>query len=391
VLLAVMVFYVAISAVRVYARRYDLFLPDYVRWTFTPASSPAGPKHIFVMIADHWEPDYDVARAHRWTERYRQMASRHRDSSGRPPQHTWFYPGEQDSPEILALLRDMTVAGYGEVELHYHHNYDTEETLRDKLNDAIALFQQYGFLKTIRGDTKFAFVHGNFGLDDSIGDGFCGVPTELKLLRELGCFADFSFPSVYRTSQPNIVNAIYAAKDDPAPKSYAERLPLSRLSDGSADLMMFEGPLVFAPTLNVRRLLLDLDDGNIHAAMPASAERVARWLRANIHVPERPDWIFVKMWAHGVSTKEDEEEVVGPRFEEMLTEFERAYNDGTRYVLHYITAREAYNLAMSASRGASGQPDQYIDIGIAPLAMSAPSTMWMMNIDETRIVSPPQT
>jgi hypothetical protein len=100
--------------------------------------------------------------------------------------------------------------------------------------------------------------------------------------------------------------------------------------------------------------------------MPASAERVERWVRANVHVPERPDWIFIKLWAHGVSTPDDQEAVLGPRFDEMLTELERHYNDGTRYVLHYITAREAYNLAIAASRGAAGLPAQYTDAGIAP-------------------------
>ena len=364
--IALAVIYVGLTAVRVYWRNYYLFLPDYVRWTFTTTPASPAPKHIFVLFTDHWEPDYDLAKARRWADRYTALASRHRDRDGRPPQHTWFYPGEQYAPAILDLLRNLTIAGLGEVELHYHHKNDTEASLRAKLQQAIVEFQQFGFLKTASGDTRFAFVHGNFGLDNSIGPGMCGVSTELKLLRELGCFADFSLPSVYRDSQPDIVNAIYAAKDDDSPKSYRTRLPLSRLRDGSADLMMFEGPLVFAPTLNVRRLLLDLDDGNIHAVMPASAARVERWVRANVHVPERPDWIFIKLWAHGVSTAEDEEEVVGPHFDEMLTELERHYNDGTHYVLHYITAREAYNLAMAASRGVAGLPAQYADIGIEP-------------------------
>jgi hypothetical protein len=369
--LILLVAYVAASAFRVYWRRYYLFLPDYVRWTFTPAPAASSPKHIFVLFTDHWEPDSDIVRARKWAARYTALASHHRDADGRPPQHTWFYPGEQYAPDVLTLLRELTNAGLGEVELHLHHKNDTEETLREKLRLAIAQFQQYGFLKTVDGETRFAFIHGNFGLDNSIGPGMCGVNTELKLLRELGCFADFSLPSVYQPSQPDVVNTIYAVKDDARPKSYAQRLPLSRLADGSADLMMFEGPLVFAPTLNVRRLLLDLDDGNIHAAMPASPERVERWVRANVHVPERPDWVFVKLWAHGVSTPDDEEAVVGRHFDEMLTHLERTYNDGTQYVLHYVTAREAYNLAMAAARGATGDPGRYVDHGIAPYSTGA--------------------
>jgi hypothetical protein len=359
--IVVILLYATLSAVRVYARRYYLFLPDYVRWTFTPSPTTSGLKHVFVLVTDHFEPDSDPVRTRRWAQRYRALAARHRDSSGRAPQHTWFYPGEQFQPEVLGILRDMTQEGLGEVEMHLHHENDTEATLEAKLATAIAQFQDFGFLKTTDGQTRFAFVHGNFDLDNSIGPGMCGVSTELRLLRRLGCFADFSFPSVYRESQPDIVNSIYAAADDASPKSYNRRLPLSALADGTGDLMMFQGPLVFAPTLNVRRLFLDLDDGNLHAAMPPSPDRVERWLRAAVHVGGRPDWIFVKLWAHGVSSPGDEEATTGAGFDATLTHLERTYNDGTRYALHYITAREAYNLARAAAEGAIGEPDAYLD------------------------------
>ena len=74
--------------------------------------------------------------------------------------------------------------------------------------------------------------------------------------------------------------------------------------------MIFEGPLIFSPSLNIKHLFLDLDDGNIHAAVPASPRRADHWVRANVHVPERPDWVFVKLFAHGISTADDEEAAV---------------------------------------------------------------------------------
>jgi hypothetical protein len=61
----------------------------------------------------------------------------------------------------------------------------------------------------------------------------------------------------------------------------------------------------------------------------------------------------VKVFAHGVSTAADEDAVLGPRFDATLTELEQHYNDGRAYVLHYVTAREAYNLAMAAASRAS--------------------------------------
>ena len=45
------------------------------------------------------------------------------------------------------------------------------------------------------------------------------VDTEIQMLRELGSFADFTFPSIYNSAQPPSVNTIYAAKDDAGAKS----------------------------------------------------------------------------------------------------------------------------------------------------------------------------
>jgi hypothetical protein len=133
----------------------------------------------------------------------------------------------------MRILRRMVAAGYGEVELHYHHNFDTVESLKAKLESAIAFFQRFGFLETVDGQTRFGFVHGNFSLDNSNGPDLCGVNREVALLAELGCFADYSFPSIYLESQPPFVNALYAVKDDDRPKSYDKRLPLEALEPTS--------------------------------------------------------------------------------------------------------------------------------------------------------------
>src|SRR5947209_3778512 len=79
--------YALLTAVRVYERKYYIFLPDYIRWTLTPAPAPAAPTHIFFLFVDHFEPDWSVERTAEWATRYRALAARHRDSSGRPAQH----------------------------------------------------------------------------------------------------------------------------------------------------------------------------------------------------------------------------------------------------------------------------------------------------------------
>jgi len=355
-------------------RQYYIFLPDYVRSAFRPVAATQGPTHVFFLIADHFEPLFSVERTQQWAHRYRAMAARHRDSGGRPPQHTWFYPGDQYDVRILGVLQQLMADGLGEVEFHYHHDADNTATLSVALKYAIARFQQFGFLKTIDGRTAFAFVHGNEGLDNSDGE-LCGVNDELRVLHAFGCFADYTFPALYHQAQPPFVNILYAARDDASPKSYRNQWPLLDLKRGTADLMIFQGPLSLAPSWNLRRLFIDVDDGNIHEAMPASATRVRRWVNTRVHVAERPDWVFVKVFAHGVSSIEDEDEVVGEHFEEALTELEQQYNDGSKYVLHYVTAREAYNLAMAAASGAKGSPSSYLDSEIPPYVASARRTV----------------
>jgi hypothetical protein len=368
-LIAAVALYMVAFLARAYVRNYFIFLPNYMERMLVDGGPPIfsnRPTHVFVLMTDHFEPDYNTSRVREWAQRYAALAARHRDRAGRPPQHTFFYPGEQFNRPIFETLRSMTAAGYGEVELHYHHYYETADLLRDGLKDALEDFRQFGFARTVDGKTSFAFIHGNWGLDNSNGDWVCGVQREIELLHELGCFADFTFPSIYEDSQPSHPNAIYATRDDDGPKSYETRLPLTALRDGPGQLMMFQGPLIFSPTLNPKQLFLHLEDGNIHAAGHASPGRVDDWVRANVHVPERPDWIFIKLFSHGASTPGDMESVLGADFDRSLSYLERRYNDGQKYVLHYITAREAYNLARSAAEGATGEPQQYLDAYIRP-------------------------
>ena len=117
------------------------------RWrlSFGTKSSPEnGPIHILFCIVDHFEPisagstrEEERARMRDWLDRYPKLAARHRDSDGTPPQHTWFYPGENYNFAYLEDLACLSKAGFGEIELHLHHGHDSGETLRVKINKAV--------------------------------------------------------------------------------------------------------------------------------------------------------------------------------------------------------------------------------------------------------------
>src|SRR4051812_42682375 len=70
VAVAILAAYVAVFSVRVYARGYEKFFRNYLRWVVTPAPQSSTPKYVFFMVADHFEPDYDGARVARWSRRY---------------------------------------------------------------------------------------------------------------------------------------------------------------------------------------------------------------------------------------------------------------------------------------------------------------------------------
>ena len=55
------------------------------------------------------------------------------------------------------------------------------------------------------------------------------------------------------------------------------------------------------------------------------------------------------------------ETLLGAPADAMFTHLERHYNDGQRYVLHYVNARELYNIVKAAEQGLQGNPSDYRD------------------------------
>ena len=123
---------------------------------------------------------------------------------------------------------------------------------------------------------------------------------------------------------------------------------------------------MIVPTINPARLFFSVVDADIHPAVPVTPARVDAWVRANIHVKGRPDWVLIKVHGHTASSTEDLEETIGPDFDNALSYLEKRYNDGTHYRLHYVTAREAYNLIRAGADGKRGDPQQYYDLVIPP-------------------------
>lgn len=72
----------------------------------------------------------------------------------------------------------------------------------------------------------------------------------------------------------------------------------------------------------------------------------------------RPEWVFVKVYAHG-APEWNAQTLLGPETAAFHRDLLAAYNDGTRYRLHYVTTREMVNIIHAAEVGRSGNAGAY--------------------------------
>jgi hypothetical protein len=327
-----------------------------------------------------------------WVDRYRDAMAPFRDADGRAPQHTFFYPAEDADPKSLTPLTEACRTGLGEVEIHLHHRNDTAAGLAGKLTGFRDLLRrEYGLLGTdATGRIRYGFIHGNWALCNSRPDGdWCGVNEELTVLSETGCYADFTFPSAPSPTQPRMVNALYLARDrEGRSRSTDEgarcQVGIERGEEPSAerrgpgvgrvnnqqrstgrDLLIIQGPL----GINFRRrkwgFLPRLENGALTCVNPPTPERVDLWVRQGIHVIDRPEWIFVKVHTHGFEPG-CRPLFTGGGLVEFHRDLQRRYNDGVKWRLHYVTARETANLVRAAMAGKGGDPGEWRDFEVRP-------------------------
>ena len=125
--------------------------------------------------------------------------------------HTFFFPAEEYEPEHLDALAGLCGAGFGEVEVHLHHDGDTSENLRRTLEGFKAtLADRHGLLARdpSTGAPTYAFIHGNWALDNSRPDGrWCGVNDELDVLLARVRYVPTTSISTGRTSPSSSIRS----------------------------------------------------------------------------------------------------------------------------------------------------------------------------------------
>ncbi len=201
----------------------------------------------------------------------------------------------------------------------------------------------------------YGFIHGNWALDNSRPDGrWCGVNNELDVLRETGCYADFTLPSAPSPTQTRKINSIYYAVDDPSrPKSHDRGIDVGTGAPPPEALMLIQGPLVLNWGRRKWGVVPRIENGCLQANQPPRVERLDLWLKARVQVPSRPDWFFVKLHTHG-APEANQRVLLGEPMVQFHRRWLAAPTDDPKFHFHYVTAREMYNLVRAAEAGWRG-------------------------------------
>ena len=323
-------------------------------WRASPGSQPT----VWLHFTDHFEPlgggatqAQALERVSRWQRHWPRIAQSVPDSFGRPAQFTFFYPAEEDEPEVVERIASIVRQGVGDIEVHYHHDQDTDANFRTVVGTFVRrLREDHGLLRVNEaGSIQWCFVHGNWALDNSHPEGrWCGLNNELTLLRELGCRADFTLPSAPSGCQTSLVNAIYWAEDDPTkPKSH-DRGTLVRagVAPPPDALLMVQGPLTVRQHERYR-VLPTLEVGELAGyALPTMA-RARSWLRA---APRIGNHIFLKLFGHGAQERNGAPLLEGGGLQRCL-EMTRTACEERGYRVGYLTAWEVTRLIEDLSAG----------------------------------------
>jgi len=356
------------------------WLPSYAWQRLVRRPAQVSLPHFIIAVANHFEPAFSlqpcdarvslreqIARVQQWYRDYRAKLGQWRDSDGRPLRHTYFYPAEDCDTRIISEMADHCHAGWGEIEVHLHHGVrtpDTAENTRRALIEFRNVLVAHGCLSRWEngGPPRYGFVHGNWALANSMDGQFCGVDDEIQILAETGCYADFTLPSAPERAQVRKINALYECA-----------LPLTQRSAHSQGReltcgitprtfpLMIQGPLMvdFKRQIGGRRSPC-IENGALTSVRPPSPERLSLWREAGITVKGRPEWIFVKLYCHGMDSR-DREGLLGRPMQDFLEFLTGHIRTTGEYGVHFVTAREMVNIALAACDGQSGNPGEYRD------------------------------
>lgn len=338
------------------------WFPSYLQQQLFSESNSDDIEHLMFIVVDHYEPGFEhdeaVQANEEWLDEYKKSVNGKVDSYGNRFVYNWFYPFDQRNDQVLQRLQREVQQGAGEVEFHWHKPCLTKQEYQQQLGEAVSWFNQLGAFKAkkdvdskeISTKPRFAFIAGNWDLDNGRGTG-CGIDDEISQLVKAGGYMDMTYSTLGSPAQPkNMINQLYYVEDTDKARSYEKGIRVAVGNKAPDDpFLMFQGPLSFHWDLS-------FEYGALESYALPSLKRIKHWLDSHIHVEHKPEWSFVKLYSHGIQSPDIVKHHLGPMLDQLKIETE---SRGIK--LHYVSAREAYNIVRAAEAGLTGDPEQYRD------------------------------
>jgi hypothetical protein len=338
-------------------RHAELWLWPYLKERARQRSRGRAPRRVWLAITDHYEPlgmgasvETALRRVARWRDRWPRIAhDAPPDAAGQPAQYSFFYPQEDYHPDVIEGIAEMVRLGVGDVEVHIHHDHETPQSFTAKMREFLTrLRQDHGLLREQDGRTLFGFIHGNWALDNSRPDGrWCGLNGEISLLHELGCYADFTMPSLQSPTQSRIVNQIYWCTGNPgnSPRSFDHGIEAAPGAGRHGDLLMITGPVGFQFE---DRIVPYLEAGELAGYRLPLPVRVRTWFDV---APRVGDDLFIKLFSHGADDRN-----LDPLLDTALPNLFRWVADEAQrrgMEFHWVTAWQMYSAIDAIAHGRS--------------------------------------
>jgi hypothetical protein len=330
--------------------------PSYIRQRLRQIAQRSTPplRRIWVTIADHYEPRWRHAdlstaqsRVALWRAAWPEIAKRCKpDSLGSAPRYSFFFPEEEYHPTLIEPLAEMVRDGIADVEVHLHHDGEGRQNFVDRISTFCkVLHNNHGLLRKRDGKLTFGFIHGNWALDNSRPDGrWCGLNDEIRVLRDLGCYADFTMPSGDSPTQASLVNTIYYCNGDPVRcKAYDHGVAVTPGGGVDGDLLMIPGPI----GMRWRdRWLPRLETGELRYGNVATPYRVRRWVEL---APRIANDTFIKLFTHGAQERNSSallHDLLESAFNMLVEEAERR-----GCAVHFVSAWQMYRAIEAIGEG----------------------------------------
>lgn len=347
-------------------RALDKWLVPYLRRKIPETDEAVD---VIMAVCDHFEPLHHsdkagaIRRIQTWVEKFPGIVNAYQDVDNQPPKHTFFYPVEQYDSDLLGPLAELCHRTKSEVEIHLHHDQASPEATEEALERGRIDLAKHGLLSEDElGAIRYAFIHGDWALNNSHPEGRgCGVEREIPILRQTGCYADFTMPSAPSSTQTRRVNTIAYACDLPGRRaldeSEAARVDSElRRRDNTSELLMIPGSLALNWKHRKWGIIPRIENGDITGVNPPTMRRLQLAQNQRISVAGKPNWVFVKFHTHG-GIEKNFDMLLG----EPMRQFHESIANCKNIRVHYATAREMANMVHAAEDGCEGSPNDFRD------------------------------